>query len=903
MPAELTREVRLVARGAMQAGTLDLATARLESALLTAEASGTVGLEESTLAIDYSLETPDLAPVAAAYGVDASGALEASGRAEGDFAAPRLTGAAALTGAGFAGRSYGTVGLEHDVAVAPVPEGSLAVTLSDGWLGDGRATTRFRLEGQQLSLAELEAEIFGATLAGSAEVDIAAMLVDGAFDVSARDLGALGRFAGTEMAGAASGRVTLTAVEGRQDVRATLEATNLAAAGVRAARADLTLAAADVLGTPRLDLDVTAGGVAAGGAELETLTATASGPLAALDFSAEAGGRLGDDDLTATLSGRADASGAGQRVTLAEAEVTLGDEAVRIQQPLELRLGGGTIAAEGLDLVLPGGGTLTGDAAQHPGGFSGDLVLDGLMLEAVGRWADAPVTAGRLDAEARFDTRPGSAGAEITARGRDMVFKGAEAAGRGLDLDLDAEWDGARLESRAELRGGFGEPFRASLAAPLSPRSGALPAVPAEGELDGRLTWSGQIGDLWALVPAPGHQLDGQADIDLALAGTMAAPRVSGRAEVTDGQYQNLDAGTILTDLTLETRISDERTLGLTLEARDGADGRVRSEATIRLGEQPIALELEATAERAVLVRRDDVTAAINGEVALSGPLTDLALTGELVVDRAEVRLVNTMPPELVTLDGIVMKGAPEPEADGAGQSRISLDLSIRADRDIFVRGRGLDSEWRMSLDITGDAAAPVIRGTIERVRGGLSLLGRGFELERGLVTFDGGRQADPLLDIYLQHEAHGITGGIEIEGRASEPELGFVSSPALPEDEVMPRLLFGQSSQSLTGGQAIQLAAGLATLMGGGGGGPVAALRQSAGLDVLSIEGESVEDAAVTVGRNIGENVFIGARQGLGGQGSTVTVEVEVFDGVTADTEIKQDGSSNIGFTLKKDF
>jgi translocation and assembly module TamB len=79
--------------------------------------------------------------------------------------------------------------------------------------------------------------------------------------------------------------------------------------------------------------------------------------------------------------------------------------------------------------------------------------------------------------------------------------------------------------------------------------------------------------------------------------------------------------------------------------------------------------------------------------------------------------------------------------------------------------------------------------------------------------------------------------------------------------------------------------------------------LRGAAGLDVLRVEGESADDASVTLGRNIADGVFIGSRQALGGQGSAVTVEVDVFDGVVVDTEFGQQGGSNVGITLRKDF
>jgi translocation and assembly module TamB len=342
--------------------------------------------------------------------------------------------------------------------------------------------------------------------------------------------------------------------------------------------------------------------------------------------------------------------------------------------------------------------------------------------------------------------------------------------------------------------------------------------------------------------------------------------------------------------------------VNLTLDGTDGAEGKIGAQTALVLGGGRPSVDLKIEIDKATLVRRDDVTAQMSGDLALAGPFADLALEGRLEIDKAEVRLIKATPPQVVDLEGIRIKGTPDPKTDDDDDSILSLDVVIEAKRNIFVRGRGLDSEWKMDIAVTGNATAPVVTGSIDKVRGQLELLGYPFDLARGKVTFDGGRKIDPLLDISLEREAEGIRGGILVENRASDPRLRFASTPALPEDEVLPRILFGESRQSLTGAQAIQLATGIAALLGGGPG-PLDVLRGAAGLDVLRVEGQSADDASVTLGRNIADGVFIGTRQALGGQGSAVTVEVDVFDGVVVDTEFGQQGGSNVGITLRKDF
>jgi autotransporter translocation and assembly factor TamB len=74
----------------------------------------------------------------------------------------------------------------------------------------------------------------------------------------------------------------------------------------------------------------------------------------------------------------------------------------------------------------------------------------------------------------------------------------------------------------------------------------------------------------------------------------------------------------------------------------------------------------------------------------------------------------------------------------------------------------------------------------------------------------------------------NGVTAVIVIGGRAQNPQITFTSTPALPQDEVLARLLFGSSVTSLSPTQAIQLAAALNSLRGSGGGlNPLGKLRR----------------------------------------------------------------------------
>ena len=65
-----------------------------------------------------------------------------------------------------------------------------------------------------------------------------------------------------------------------------------------------------------------------------------------------------------------------------------------------------------------------------------------------------------------------------------------------------------------------------------------------------------------------------------------------------------------------------------------------------------------------------------------------------------------------------------------------SLDIQVGVPGRIFVRGRGLDSEWRGQLAIGGTSDAPQITGSLQAIRGTFDVLGKTFRVTQGEISF-----------------------------------------------------------------------------------------------------------------------------------------------------------------------
>ncbi|MEM9011678.1 MAG: translocation/assembly module TamB domain-containing protein [Pseudomonadota bacterium] len=971
--AELTLDAVLEGERAV------LETLALASPLLTVGASGEASLADGPVSLSYTIEAPDLAPIAAAYQAEAAGRFRAEGAVSGTAADAQLDGDLSLLEAQVNGVDYGEVVLRHEIALqGPEISGRIDGSASGSPLGPGSLAGAFRLRDQILDLSGFEAALLGTAIAGDATIELEQPQVVGTVNLDIPDMASLAPALeafemGVEpagMAGRIAGRAVLSVDEGAQNAlfdltiaevammdmalgggrvearltdllgapggEATLDVDDVAAFGATLAALDGDVALSGVGEAARLDVDVRAanarqgtvslgsaslaghvdaalspapalalgleaGDIALGAARLDGVALDLDGPLSALVAALSLSGEALGDPLSLAMEATADvADPAAGAITVASLGGQIGEDRFRLTQPLVVETGAETVVRD-LALALPGG-RMTGDLTVHDSGLSGTaaLVLDEPAL--LRRRASLPLASGRLQADARFDTRPGSAGATVDLTGRELRVMDVDASLGALALDVAGRWDGQRLGLTAEAQGNFGEPVRAAFALPLAP--GLPPSVPAGAAIDGSVEWQGDLGAIWPFVPVPDHLLAGDVNVDLAVAGRLDAPRISGRADLSNGSYQNLETGTILQDLAATTRIDGDGALDVDLSATDGA----AAEITGRVSLAGTEVDARIQTQNAVLVRRDDVTAEITADIAATGPLTGPTVAGTVRIDRAEVRLVNAVPPSVADIGPVIFRGEEPPaEGDAAGEA-ITLALNITAPGNLFVRGRGLDSEWGLDLAIWGTAADPRITGAIEAVRGTLSLVGRGFDLAPGRILFGGGGQIDPRLDIRLLRENEGVTGGIAVDGFASSPEISFVSTPTLPEAEVLPRVLFGRSQQSLSPAEAAQLAVGLATLLDGGGGGAFGTVRDTLGIDTLGIDTTEEGSATLSAGRNVTENVFVGVNQPIDGGAPSVEVEIEVFESesagrFTVESEVGQDAGSNLGLRWRLDF
>ncbi|MBB4285819.1 translocation/assembly module TamB domain-containing protein [Roseospira goensis] len=856
----------------------------------------------------------------------AGGAVTVDAALSGPLADPAVTATARLPAATLAGMAWDDVTLE--AAAAGLASGATGSARLNGTGPGGRLDleTAFALPGYaRVRVSDLVLTVPGARLSGGTETDFATLLTTGDLALAVSEPGALAGWGLPPLSGSLDARVALAAPEGRQRVEVTARAPALGLADADGAlgAVDLEATLTDALDTPRLDARVQARDGTAGGVTWDRLTATAAGPLADLAVTAELAGAGPTGTLALETAARVQPPGlaatarvvlerlaldsAGHRVALRGPATVALDGPARVDR-LALALDDGTLTVEG-GLAPDGGLDLAVTGADLPLGLA-DLAVPDLGL------------GGRLDLSASLRGRLPTPRGTLSLTAREVALARAEAAPP-LAADVSGTLRDGRLGAEATVRGFADTPARLSADLPL--RLGGGAAMPETAPLSARVDWEGPVARVWEMLPLVEHRLAGDLTLHAAVSGSLAAPAVDAEVRLAGGRYEHLTLGTLLDDLSLSATAAGSDRVTVSLTGGDGGAGRLSAEGDVRLAGDGPTGRVTATLDDMVLLRRDDVTARADADLAFDLEGTGAALTGTVETEEVRVRLIGGGGGSVQTLEVVEIDDAGRSalaaledasaaeataeEETGAGVSGgpadtgfpVRLDIAVRMPNRVYVSGQGLESEWAGDLSVGGTAAAPRITGTIAVRRGTLDAVGKTFTVETGEVRFAGGTPVNPLLEVIAVYETTGLEARVGLRGPARDPALVLESQPPLPRDEVISRILFGKRSGALTTVETVQVARVLASLSGatdGDGLNVVDSLRRATGLDVLSVGGEGLE-----AGTYLGDDIYVGVEQGIEAGSGGVTVEVDLGAGFKVESKAARSGQGEVGVMWEMDY
>lgn len=337
--------------------------------------------------------------------------------------------------------------------------------------------------------------------------------------------------------------------------------------------------------------------------------------------------------------------------------------------------------------------------------------------------------------------------------------------------------------------------------------------------------------------------LEGKLDADMTADLQPERPQVSGTATLTEGVFQLPQVGQRFSDVKAKVSVRDGEIRVDDIQAR-GITGRLTAEARAKLE----GTQLRSASARIEIKAKEKLPVTFEGVmIGDAWGHATLAYTAreketDIKIEVPDFRLqmpeaAQNSVQDLEPAEGIRV-GAhradgkfvviPLQPLDDAGESdeEGSEPPSITRVHVHLGNSVWIDRGRQASVQLTGDlevqsGAEQQVRGRIELRGGKLDVSGKQFEIERGVISFEGDDPANPTITATARWDSPaGYTVYADYAGTVKDGKLKLRAEPSLTQDEILSLLLFGAPTGSMAagsgdsnpGGTAVGVAGGTAT-------------------------------------------------------------------------------------------
>lgn len=351
-------------------------------------------------------------------------------------------------------------------------------------------------------------------------------------------------------------------------------------------------------------------------------------------------------------------------------------------------------------------------------------------------------------------------------------------------------------------------------------------------------------------------------------------------------------------------------------------------------GRLQLALTAEGPPENpaingSVTSRRLEVSVAQQGQsrahadMRIEGTRLRPVIRGDIQIDNALIR-VPDLPKDLHPIEGdAILDREDGPDTTGGFQTappeqtvedrmdvgdQTDIEVTVRIPNGFWIRGKGLDMELTGDLNLVQRGGQAVVTGELRAIRGTLVMLGRTLQLERGTVTFFGGDEINPSLDIVLTTTIDNTEIKILFGGTVQKPQMNLNSIPEMQEADIVSLLLFGRSYQNLDDSQTDLVQQRSTEIIASVGAVKLQEeLGGQMGIDVVSVKstGRDNESAALAFGKYISPRVLLSYAYALDSSADSF-LSLEYF--IKGQFKIEstygnREGQSSLGVGWAKDY
>jgi autotransporter translocation and assembly factor TamB len=364
-----------------------------------------------------------------------------------------------------------------------------------------------------------------------------------------------------------------------------------------------------------------------------------------------------------------------------------------------------------------------------------------------------------------------------------------------------------------------------------------------------------------ALLPEI-EQMQGRLTLDVGADGTLAHPKLSGRAEILEAALLIPRLGLSIDEIKMTGASDNDGQFDFDIAASSG-EGNLSIQGTSRLNATegwPTTISIKGENFEISRIPEAAVTASPDLKVRLQHQSIDIQ--GDLLIPYAKLQPKNITTAARVSNDTVIVGGVEAPEAKWTVTTRVRLTLGDR----VNFFGYGFEGRLGGRLLIEEVPGQPA-RGTgsINILEGRYRAYGQRLDIEKGRLLFTGGPLTNPGLDLRAVRKTNNVTAGIKVKGRLKQPQLELFSNPAMGQTNTLSYLLLGRPVESASGEEGEMMAKAALALGLAGGDRLARSIGDQFGLDEMRVESSDGGDqASLVVGRYLSPRLYVSYGVGL---------------------------------------
>jgi translocation and assembly module TamB len=270
----------------------------------------------------------------------------------------------------------------------------------------------------------------------------------------------------------------------------------------------------------------------------------------------------------------------------------------------------------------------------------------------------------------------------------------------------------------------------------------------------------------------------GQLDASLKLArGTL-----TGTLSLSQGRLGLLGWPTF-EQINLRAQLASDRIQIEQLEAKVGKGDLSLTGQIGMSGGRLASLQMNARAKGVPISTAALSGATLDAEANASGQVEDKRLDASLRIGKARLEIPRLAGgrslQSLSPMQGVVFVGEPAAASPPATVLLLpqTVHLVVHAD-DLRVHGQDLQAACKVDVSLDSSSQQTRMAGRIATEWGSVFLFGNRYTVDRANLSWSGGENLDPVLDIQLSDRLPEAMVIISVRGRISKPDLSLASDP-----------------------------------------------------------------------------------------------------------------------------